>query len=59
VMFSVSELGIYVLPRSLDYAARRDKLRRGGKCRTAPLGMTEKRKRGPTLCKLRSCEETF
>jgi hypothetical protein len=55
VMVSASELGLYVLPRSLDYAARRAQLQRGGKCRVAPLGMTEKskRKRGPTLRKLR------
>src|SRR5437879_3634915 len=30
------------LPRSLHYAARRAKLRRGGKSRAAPVGMTEK-----------------
>ena len=55
MMVSASELGLYVLPRSLDYAARRAQLQRGGKCRVAPLGMTEKskRKRGPTLRKLR------
>jgi len=42
-MVPVRVVGLYVLPGPLDYAARRAKMRRGGKNRAAPLGMTEKR----------------
>jgi len=45
-MLPSGDVGLDVLPRSLDFAARRARLRREGKSRAATLGMTEKNSEG-------------